>query len=282
MAIRIITDSTSDILQNEFENVTVIPLTVTIDGKNYRDSVDLSRDEFYTILETSDALPITSLVSPAVFQEAYEKVHQAGDEAIVITVSSVLSGTYQSACLAAESYDSISVVDSLSVTCGLRILVKRAMYLVEKGLRRDEIVRILEHEKKRVRIYASVDTLKYLKKGGRISAGAAIVGGIIGIKPILTLDDGKLIVIGKARGSVQSNRFLDKKIEEAGGVDFDLPTSTAYSGTDNTNLMNYRKRNEALMGVNPDAVEITQIGPTVGTHAGPGAVVVAFFAKKEA
>ncbi len=277
MSIRIITDSASDVEQKELANVTVLPMTVTIDEVPFKDGIDINKNDFYEKLEHSDTIPVTSLINPVQFEEAFEEVKNAGDEAIVITISSKLSGTYQSAMIAAEEFDNISVVDSMQVAGAEYILVERCQELVAQGLSREEIVAALEEEKNHIVIYASVDTLVYLQKGGRISKGSAIVGGVIGIKPILTLSDGELISIGKARGSKLSNQFLDKKVNEAGGINFDKPFVVGYSGTDNSNLLSYIDNNQNLLGEHLGDVKMVQIGSAVGTHAGPGAILVAFF-----
>lgn len=278
MSIRIITDSTSDIEQNEFQNVLVAPITVTIDGISYRDGIDISKDDFYRKLDTCEDLPASSLVSPFQFKELFEAVTAAGDEAIVITLSSALSGTWQSACIAAEEqYGNISIIDSRLVSSALRILVLRCDQLIREGLSREEIVSRLEQEKKRVVIFAAVDTLKYLEKGGRISKSSALLGTMIGIKPILTLQDGLLVALGKARGSKRSNQFLDQKIREVGGVDYILPYAVGYAGTSPEKLMDYLHENQNLMDPAGTSPEIVQIGSAVGTHSGPGAVLVTFF-----
>lgn len=275
--IRILTDSASDIEQKELDGVTVLPMTVTIDGTAYSDGIDLTKDEFYRKLESSDANPVSSLISPHQFQDAFEEITRVGDEAIVLTISSGLSGTYQSALIAAEDFDNISVIDTTLVAGAQKILVQRAAELAAQGLSRNTIVEMLEQEKKQVIVYAVVDTLKYLQRGGRISKGSAIVGGIMGIKPILALEDGKLIAIAKARGSKQGHAFLNSKITEHGGVDFSRPYCAIYAGTDRTPLLQYIADNESLLGGRE--IPITQIGTAVGTHCGPGTIAVAFFAK---
>lgn len=280
MGIRIITDSASDIGQKEIENVIVIPLTVTIDDVTYRDGIDMNKDEFYEKLINSESMPVSSLASPAAFLEKFEEISKAGDEAIVITISSALSGTYQSAVIAAEDYDNVSVIDSRQVSASLRLLVLRAKELIDEGKARKEIVELLEKEKNDIVIYAVVDTLKYLQKGGRISKGTAIVGSIIGIKPILTLEEGKLIAIGKARGSKQGNRFLNEKLNEAGGIDFTRPYVAGYAGIDRSNLLQYIEDNQNLISDAPHPIGIVQIGSAVGTHCGPGAILVTFFKKR--
>lgn len=278
MAIRIITDSASDIEQKEYPNVYVLPMTVTIDGTAYHDGIDISKDIFYDRLENSSAMPITSLISPYQFAEAFGALGE-GEEAIVITMSGALSGTYQSAVIAAEGNDNVSVIDSRQVAAAEKILVQRGLELIAQGLSRAEIVNALEAEKEKIAIFASVDTLEYLLRGGRISKTSALVGGIIGIKPILTLQEGKLIPIGKARGSKQSHLFLTRKIEEVGGIDTNLPYAVGYSGSSMANLQGYLENNQTLLAALPHAPEVVQIGSTVGTHAGPGAVLVTFFRK---
>lgn len=275
--IRILTDSASDIACRELDGVTVLPMTVTIDGITYADGIDLTKDAFYQKLESSDTNPVSSLIAPYQFQEAFEAVTRDGDEAIVLTISSGLSGTYQSAIIAAENFDNVSVIDTMLVAGAQKILVQRAVELAAQGLSRETIVEMLEQEKKQVIIYAVVDTLKYLQRGGRISKGSAIVGGIMGIKPILALEDGKLVAIAKARGSKQGHAFLNSKIAEHGGVDFTRPYCAIYAGTDKAPLMQYIADNESLLGGRE--IPITQIGTAVGTHCGPGTIAVAFFAK---
>lgn len=277
MSIRIITDSASDIEQGEYPNVDVLPMTITIDEEQFLDGIDISKDEFYRRLETSDVVPVTSLISPFQFQEIFDSIEATGDEAIVITMTSRLSGTYQSAKTAAKGRPRISVIDSLQVTAAQRLLVLRAMQLTLLDLTREEIVEELEKEKRRIVVYAAVDTLDYLLKGGRISKSSALVGGFIGIKPILTLDDGVLVPIGKARGSKKSHAFLNQKIREVGGIDFSMPYAVGYSGTDKCNLQKYLESNQAILDSAPHSPEIVQIGSTVGTHAGPGTVLVTFF-----
>ena len=277
--IHIITDSASDIDQNELENVTVIPLNVTIGGKTYKDGVDITKDEFFQKLEETKEAPQTGLASPVCFQEYFDKYKEAGDEAIVITISSELSGTFQAVSIVAEDYDNVSVIDSLLVTAPQKLLVRRCMDLINAGLSRQEIVEKLEAEKKRIVAFASIATLEYLLKGGRISKSSALIGGIIGIQPIITIKDGKIIAIGKARGSRQSSRFLNEKVSEVGGIDYSMPYAVGYSGSDRTNLMQYIENNPTLVDPAPREIEVVQIGSAVGTHAGPGAVLVTFFAK---
>ncbi len=157
--IRIITDSGSDIEQNEFDNLLVQPLKVTIGDKTYLDGVDMSKNEFFVMLEESDVLPSTSQATPFDFEQVYQKVKDENDEAIVLPISSGVSGTCQSAMIAAKQFNNISVVDTKNVCHGQALLVMRALELVKKGLNRQEIVDILEEEKEKIRFFAIVDTL---------------------------------------------------------------------------------------------------------------------------
>ena len=276
--IRIITDSGSDIEQNEFDNLLVQPLKVTIGDKTYLDGVDMSKNEFFVMLEESDVLPSTSQATPFDFEQVYQKVKDENDEAIVLPISSGVSGTCQSAMIAAKQFDNISVVDTKNVCHGQALLVMRALELVKKGLNRQEIVDILEEEKGKIRFFAIVDTLKYLEKGGRLSKGAAIVGGLIGIKPILAIEEGALVAKEKARGSKSAYaRMAD--IVANDDVDTDRPVIMAYSGTTDRKLQQFKNDNlDKLQKVMPAVIE-KQIGTAVGTHAGPDTVVVTYFTK---
>lgn len=277
MSICIVTDSASDIEPGELQGVRVLPMTVTIDGVAYRDGVDITKDEFYRLLKKSDASPISSLVSPFQFQEAFDEIEAAGDEVIAITLSAELSGTYQSAKAVADGREGVSVIDSRQVAAAQKLLVLRALQLIVLGLSREEIVRELEEEKQRIVICAAIDTLEYLLKGGRISKTSALVGDIIGIKPILMLEDGKLIPVGKARGSKKSHEFLNQMVAEAGGIDVTMPYAVGYSGASRSGLQKYLDSNKEIIATLPHSPDVVQIGSAVGTHAGPGTVLVTFF-----
>lgn len=281
MAIQFIIDSASDILPAEAakNGIIHIPLTILFESNEYRDAVDLTHEEFYEKLIESDVLPTTCQVPPAMFEEVYEKVSEAGDEAIVITLSSKLSGTYQSAVIAADGYDNIHVIDSESVSLGERILLQRAISLKEQGYSATEIEISLNIEKKHIRLMALLDTLEYLKKGGRISAATAVAGAILGIKPVITLEDGAVEVIGKARGSKQGNNLLRELVVKCGGIDFTKPICLAYSGLSDKMLQKYITDSEELWKGNTDKLPIATVGCAIGTHVGPGAIAVAFFEK---
>ena len=206
--IRIITDSAAD-LDNIRPEVTVIPMKISFGSETYLDGVNLSHREFYEKLVESDALPVTSLVSPGEFSDVFEKADAAGEKMLVITISGDLSGTYQSALLAAEEYAGrIRVIDSRQATVGEQVVVNRALQLMDEGLDLDAIADRLEAEKGEIHTIGLLDTLEYLKKGGRISKTVAFVGGALAIKPVVAIEDGKVILLGKARGSKNGENFL--------------------------------------------------------------------------
>jgi DegV family protein with EDD domain len=283
MAVQFIIDSASDIQPEEAKalNLIHLPLTVQFGDREYADSVDLTHREFYEKLIESDTLPTTSQISPAVFQDAYERVTGKGDTALVITLSSKLSGTYQSAVIAAQEYESkVFVVDSENVTIGERLLILRAVALRDEGLPAADIARQLDEEKKSIRLMALLDTLEYLKKGGRVSSAVAFAGGLLAIKPVVAVENGQVAMAGKARGSKQGNNLLRQLIAKCGGIDFERPFALAYSGLSDELLKKYISDSADLWEGNAQDLPISSVGCTIGTHVGPGAVAVAFFEKK--
>ena len=280
MAVQIIVDSTADVMPEIKERLKVVPLTVHFGETEYIDGVTINYKEFYEKLVESDVLPTTSQPNPAAFEQAYKEVVETGDTAVVLTVASKLSGTYQSAMIAAEDYeDKIYIVDTKTVAIASGILAEYALNLVESGMDAKSIAEKLEEEKEKVCLVAMVDTLEYLYKGGRLSKTSAIVGGMLSIKPVLTVKDGEIVVLGKARGSKQGNNLLVTEIEKAGGVDFDKPLLLGYTGLTDVLLQKYITDSERLWKDGTEELRYTPIGSAIGTHAGPGAVAVAFFKK---
>ena len=277
MKTRIIVDSTADLLSAAKERVHTVPLTVHFGEQEYTDGVTIDHKIFYEKLIETDVHPSTSQASPAAFEQAYEEARQAGEEAVVITLSSKLSGTYQSAMIAAAEYDGVYVVDSGTVAIGGGILTEYALALLDRGLGAREIAHRLEEAKERIVVVALVDTLEYLKKGGRISKTVAFAGGMLNIKPVLSFEGGEIRMLGKARGSKMGNNLLVQEIEKAGGVDFSMPLLLGYTGLSDAMLLKYVEDSKPLWEGNVDAVRYTTIGSVIGTHAGPGAVAVAFF-----
>ncbi len=278
MATRIIIDSTADINENLNGKFTVVPLSVHFGDEEYIDGVTINHKQFYEKLIESDVLPTTSQVTPAAFSDVFKEVVESGDDAVVLTISSKLSGTYQSAVIAAQDFgDKIQVVDSLTVTIGLGVLAEYALKLRDDGMNAKEIAKIITEQREKVLVVALLDTLEYLQKGGRISKTVAFAGGLLSIKPVICVKDGVVGMLGKARGSKQGNNLLVKEIEAAGGVDFTKPVMLGFTGLSDHLLLKYKEDSSYLWEGNVENLSYTTIGSVVGTHVGPGAVAVAFF-----
>ena len=282
MNVKLILDSTADITPAVRARVDVVPLTIHFGDKEYIDGVTIDSKTFYEMLVESDVLPTTSQATPFAFENAFRKAVEDGFEVVCITCASKLSGTYQSAVIAAEEFEGkVHVVDSRTIAIGSGILAEYALALVDRGLSAEEIVWKLLQKREDVRLLALLDTLEYLKKGGRISATAAIAGGLLNIKPVITITGGEIKVLGKARGSRQGNNLLVQEIQKAGGVDFGKPVLLGYTGISDLLLKKYIQDSAALWKEHVDTLPVETVGSTVGTHAGPGAVAVAFFASEK-
>lgn len=278
MNIRIITDSASDILAPYRPEITVLPITVTFGDKEYSDGVDLTHRQFYEFLIEGESLPVTSQINPHQFEAAFREAVEAGETVIAVVLSGKLSGTYQSACLAAQEFPGkVYVVDSENAAIGEGILVERAVQLMDQGFSAAEIVHCLEKEKKNICLVALLDTLEYLKRGGRISASVALVGGLLSIKPVVTVQSGEVVMLGKARGSKNGNNLLIQEIQKTAGIDFSRPCRLGYTGLDDTLLQKYIADSRVLWEGHIDELPVGTIGGTIGTHVGPGAIAVAFF-----
>lgn len=279
--IRILTDSASDILPAEAEQlgVTVIPLNVTLeDGTILRDGVDMTPSAYYEILAGCRKLPTTSQPSPELFENFFLEAAAAGDEVIGIFLSHALSGTYQCAKLAADmaNVDNVLFVDSGHVCLSEALLVRLAVQLRDSGKTAGQIAAILEHAKEHLHLVAAIDDLKYLRKGGRLPAAVAVAGGMLGIKPLITIQDGKVAMAGKARGLPGAYVALFKKVEEMGGINPAFPALAGYtvSPREVTPIQTYLRDN-----LQQEDLLVRQIGCVIGTHAGPGAFGFAFFDK---
>ena len=279
--LRIITDSGADFDLQEAAalGVTVIPLEITFGDQSFKDRYALTPDRFYEMLIESSELPRTSQINSYTFEEEFEKVKEAGDTAIVILLSSKLSGTYQNAVVTARDYDNIYVVDSRNASIGEQILVRYAVMLRDKGRAPEDIAHRLEVRRNQIRILALLDTLEYVKRGGRMGPAAAAFGTLLSIKPVVTLENGKLKVLGKARGSKNGNNLLNTEIGKT-GIETRLPAAVAYSGLEHTKLDRYIEDSRAIWEGKIQDLPVSQLGSAIGTHAGPGTVVVAYFAKQ--
>jgi len=279
MAVKFIIDAGSDLTQEQAQamGVTLIPMTVRFGAEEFRSGVDITNEEFYSKLATAKELPTTSQPTPYDFAQVYQQVKDAGDEAIVLCVSSALSGTYQSAVIAAAEYaDYIHVIDTKAVSIAQKILLDYAIRLQKHGASTKEIVAELERKKEDVCAYGAVDTLEYLIKGGRLSKTAGAVGSVLGIRPVLHLSNGELSVAAKARGAKAAITMTHDLVAQV-GVDHSMPTGIGYTGNDPSVISPYLEApNSVWAGYE---VPVYNVGSTVGTHTGPGLFIAAFFKK---
>ena len=279
MKTRIVVDSTADILPEYLDQIHTVPLTVSFGEEEYIDGVTIDHRTFYQKLIETDAMPSTSQVSPAAFAEQYDQAAAADEEVVVITISSKLSGTYQSAMIAAAGRSSVYIVDSENASVGCGILVGLALRYLRDGMTASAIAEKLQEDKKKIVVIALLDTLEYLKRGGRISKAAAFAGGLLNIKPVISIADGEIQLLGKARGSKMGNNLLAQQIQKVGGIDFTKPVLLGYTGLSDVLLQKYIEDSSYLWSASLDAVRYVSIGSVIGAHAGPGAIAVAFFRK---
>lgn len=281
MAIKILTDSASDIDEREAKElgIIMIPMIVSFGDEEYYDGVNLSKEQFYEKLTSEKALPKTAQITPFRFEEAFQRATEKGDEVIAIVLSSKLSGTCDAAKQAAEKCKGkVFVVDSLSATVGERLLCQYALRLIEKGSSAKEIFDELERAKNKLCVMGVLETLEYLKKGGRISGAAAFVGGIFNLKPVVRVIDGKVKMIGKARGQKKGSELMNSVVRQGGGIDFSMPYGVLWTGTDRSVAEKYIE-DSAEIRESHENIPAYIVGSTIGTHLGPGAFGIAYFEK---
>lgn len=279
MNTQIIIDSTVDLAPQYRGKCPVVPLTVHFGPEELIDGVTINRQRFYERLAESDVLPTTSQATPAAFDKVFAQVGPQG--AVVITISANLSGTYQSACIAASEYQNIYVVDSRSAAIGSGILAQLALEKARQGMEACELAAYLERKREDICLVGLLDTLEYLKRGGRISRATAFAGGVLNIKPVVTVKDGEVVLLGKARGSRQGNNLLMEKIHQSGGIDFSLPILLGYSGLSDAYLRKYVADSQSIWQGHVAALDCALLSGVIGTHTGPGVVAVAFFKNEE-
>ena len=282
MSIKLVVDSASDFTYEEAKSLGMYfcPLSVTFGDKEYKDSIDIDNQKFYELLEASSELPKTSQVGPFTFQETFEEIVENGDTAIAITISSKLSGTYSSARLAAQAFPGkVFLVDSMSATIGEKILVLYALELTKTIDNPEEIVKKLEEKREKIEICYLLDTLEYLHKGGRLSAAQAIAGSILSLKPLCTLSNGEVEVIGNARGIKKGMEKMADVIRLADDYDVDMPSMLVYSGNDPKGLDKFKQAYPDIFGKDIEGIPVSVMGSTIGTHVGPGTIGLAFFKK---
>ena len=280
--VRIVTDSSCDLTPEQAArlNVHVVALGVTFeDGVSYRDRVELSPEEFYQKLAACEKLPTTSQPPFSRWADLFEEAQEAGDEVVAVLLSGELSGTIQGARAAADlvGWPGIHIVDSQAAALSLNLLVRLAARLRDQGRPAAEIAEILEQEKKRVRLVALIDNLKYLHKGGRLPATVAVAGNLLGIKPVIILKEGKVKLAGKGRGLPGAYVALFKLIDSEGGIDPDSGLVVGYT----QNPRGAEPIQQYLTGrLRLPAAPLCQVGPAIGTHIGPRCAGIAFFAKE--
>lgn len=273
MSIRIITDSGADLESQEFEqlHVDLIPLSITVDQRTYPANQNFNKADFFRMLEKAQIFPTTSQPAPADFQKVFEDARQNGDDVVYIALSSALSGTYQCANLVKEldCFDNVYIVDSLSATLGQKLLVMEAVRLRDRGYTAEEIAAELNALKGRIRIYAGVDTLEYLYKGGRLSKASASIGTLARIKPVITLTpEGTVHVAGKGMGKAKAMSIINGLVEK-NPPDWAYPVLGVYSGSQD-NLTELREKAQKL-GLSVPEEQCFGLGPVIGAHVGPGA-----------
>lgn len=271
--IQIITDSAADFTSQELSamNIRCIPLSISFGDTHYRENVDLSKEQFYSMLQSSRELPKTSQPSPGELTDLFEQAHDAGDAAIYITISSGLSGTFQTAQMVQSmlDFDDCHVVDSRSATGGQRILVEEAVRLRDAGLTAGEIVEEICALRERLVFYACINTLENLHRGGRISQTAFTLGTLAKIKPILRVEpDGRVAIPAKALGMRKGMEYLCERLKER-ERDLSHPLYVVYTSCRDV-AMDLVKRLERI-GVFVEEHHIIQVGAAIGTHIGPEA-----------
>lgn len=282
MPVRIIVDSAADVQNISHPQLTVLPLSIAFGSDTYLDGETITHERFFEMLIESDELPSTGQINPYAFSCAIESAHAAGEDVVVMTLSGKLSGTNQSAVIAASQADGeVHVVDTQTVCIGERILVRYALQLLDEGRSAAEIASAVEEARDRVVVLALLDTLEYLRRGGRIPSAVGVVGEMLSIKPVVAVEDGLVTMRGKARGSKNGRNLLTQQIVEH-PVDFSMPLCTAYSGLSSKMLDKY------IADLAPhwegkltrEQLDTTSVGATIGTHVGPGAIAVAYFAQE--
>ncbi|WP_444685848.1 DegV family protein [Alkalicoccus luteus] len=278
--VKIVTDSTVDLPADEMKtlSVTVVPLTVTIDGKSYQDGVDITAKEFLQKLKQSDDIPKSSQPAAGEFKRIYDELGADGSEVISIHMSSGMSGTYQSAVQAAEMTNTtVHTVDSAFISIALSFQVKEAAELAEKENGVEEILDRLEQVRKRTSLYIMVDTLEYLVKGGRIGRGRALVGSLLKIKPIASLQDGVYTPVSKVRTYSQMIKQMKQQLEQDCQHASIKGIGIAQAGAEK--LAGDLKQSLSGLDV-PKSFPIVDTTPIISTHTGPGALALMYYTEE--
>lgn len=280
--IKIVTDSSSDISQEEAKKlgVVVIPLSINFEDASYLDEVEISADEFYKKLTTSKRVPTTSQVSPGIFEELFAEAKAKGDTLIVMPLSSKISGTYNCANMIKNQggYDNVYVYDSLATINLLKLLVIIANENKDK-MEPQQLIDYVESIRQKVKLYAVIDTLEYLQKGGRLSKTSAVIGSLLKVKPMIGVIEGEVKLIGKQIGTKKCFDWIKTQIKQ-NPIDYDFPVYFQYSGNNNKacefiDSLEFSEENKQKYKSN-----LRGIGPVVGTHIGPGAAAIIYVSKQ--
>lgn len=273
MAVRIITDPAADFDPAEAGRlrVDVVPMSIQFGEESFVTGETITNDLFYRMLRERPETPSTSQPTPGSFLGLFEEAKAAGDEVVVILISGGLSGTVQSAAVAKGmcGYDPIFIVDSRSATAGMQLLVNYACALRNSGLPAAVIADQVELLLDKIRIFAVVDTLEYLRRGGRLSGFQAGLGAVTRLKPTITVRDGLVVIAGKSFGMTAAVRQMQKLLDEH-PIDDDFPVYFLYSDSRAVEDLLLPRLEER--GKLPRQLRYCQVGPAIGTHIGPGAL----------
>ena len=282
MSVRIITDSACDLPQEYAaeRGIIIIPLKVRFGEQEFLDGVTITPEQFYERLEKKEILPKTSQITPYDYQQYFEDAVRSGDTAVYISMSAGVSGSFENACLTAGDYPGkIFVVDSRQFCISQGILAEQAATLRDEGKSAADIAAALESLKEKAHVLSVFDTLEYLKLGGRLSSAAAFIGGVLSIKPLITIEKGVVHVLGQARSLKSGNAAIMKAIEKCGGIDWSLPVRFGYTGVSPERLQHFIESACSTYGEKIKEIAVSKVGAVIGTYAGPGAVAIAFFSK---
>ena len=281
MAVQIITDSTSDLTEQEQRelNVHMLHMRVIFEDGVYTDGVDITKEQFYEKQAQAKILPKTTQVNPQEYCDAFEPLLAGGDEVVAIIMSSRLSGTFQSAQIAKDmpkGGERLHLVDSLNVTIGEGLLVREAVRMRDAGATGAQIAAALEELKHRVRFVAFIGTLKYLKMGGRISTSTAVLGTMLGISPVVAIVDGEVKSVGQVRGK---QKILSYTLDFFREYPVDSRHCVVFGHSRCLETMEvYRDKCVQALGIRDYAWD--ELGAVIGTHSGPGCYGVAYIGLK--
>ncbi len=275
---KLITDSTADLPPELLErhHIKIVPLRIQLGEETYRDTFDIEPDEFYRLLRSTELFPTTTQPSPQDFVEAYQSLGEEEDRLISVHISSKLSGTYQSATIASQQFPDmeIHVIDSQQASLGLGLIVLAAARAIEAGEGVDEVLSLIGRVSSKIKTYFSVDSLEYLRRGGRIGRAQAFLGTMMKIKPLLVLRDGEIYPVEKIRGQQRLVRRMAQLVEEdAVGV---RALKVALIRTDNEEVLSMLSQQLERIE-NVELEYAGKLGGIITSHVGPGAIAVSYY-----